>query len=240
MATLSPARAGVALLHGLTLRSRGKIRDTYHLPFGSTDYLLSSATDGISIFDFVLNVLVPLKGTTLNCMNHFWSEYLGKFGISTHLVAAGAKIDKFLPEQLRGNACLQSCASVIREMEMSPVEFIYRSVLTGSSVSSYKEDGTVCEHWLPSGLQDGDSLPCILDTPTTKAEEGHDENMSFRQVREQYPLQTMLGLQIFQYAQTTAKVAVSSWPILSLSSAISLAMKSVRLIPAVFGNSRRG
>jgi phosphoribosylaminoimidazole-succinocarboxamide synthase len=194
MATLSPARAGWSLVPGLKLLSRGKVRDTNELP----GCLLSSATDGISVFDFVLNALVPMKGVILNCMNHFWHEHLRQFRIPTHLLAVGAGIDEFLPAHLQGNADLQSRASVIRRMRMAPVEFIYRSVLTGSSVSSYRKDGAVCGHQLPPDLQDGDSLPCILDTPTTKAEEGHDLNMSFREVREQYPKQTMLGLQIFQ------------------------------------------
>lgn len=195
MATLSPARAGWPLLSGLKLLSRGKVRDTFEL---GSDCLLSSATDGISIFDFVLNALVPMKGAILNCMNYFWSGHLCQFGIPTHLVAVGAEIDKYLPAHLQNNTDLQSRASVIRKMKMTPVEFIYRSVLTGSAISSYKNDGTVCKHQLPPGLQDGDSLPCILDTPTTKAEEGHDENIDFGAVRARWPSQTMSGLQIFQ------------------------------------------
>lgn len=196
MATLSPVRAGWPLLSGLEIRSRGKVRDTYDLE--SRDCLFSSATDGVSIFDFVLNALVPQKGIVLNCLNHFWSEYLGQFGIPTHLLAVGAEIDKHLPEHLRGNVDLQSRASVICKMKMAPVEFIYRAVLAGSAVSSYKENGTVCGHVLPPGLQDGDGLPCILDTPTSKAEEGHDENLPFREVRADFPHQTIWGLQIFQ------------------------------------------
>jgi len=203
MATLSPVRANWPPLKGIKLLSRGKVRDTYEL---SETTLLSVATDGLSIFDFVLNALVPQKGVVLNCMNHFWSDYLGQFNIQTHLLAAGAGIDEYLPQHLQDNRDLQSRAIVVQKMNMAPVEFIYRSVLTGSAVGNYKKDGTVCEHQLPPGLQDGDSLPYILDTPTTKAEVGHDENMSFREVRRAYPMQTLMGLQIFQicsnYAQT--------------------------------------
>ena len=203
MATLSPARANWPLLKGIKLVGRGKVRDTYEL---SETILLLVATDGLSIFDFVLNALVSQKGIVLNCMNHFWSEYLGQFDIQTHLLAAGARIDEYLPQHLQGNPDLQSRAIVVQKMQMAPVEFIYRSVLTGSAIGSYKKDCTVCDHQLPPGLQDGDSLPYILDTPTTKAEEGHDENMSFREVRRAYPMQTLMGLQIFQicsnYAQT--------------------------------------
>jgi phosphoribosylaminoimidazole-succinocarboxamide synthase len=194
-ATLSPARANVPLLEGLKLEGRGKVRDTYGL---SPEELLSLATDGISIFDFVLNATVPLKGIILNAMNHFWSRHLRQFEIDTHLVAVGPQIDRHLPTNLRGNVDLQCRASVISKMRMAPVEFIYRSVLTGSAVSSYKQTGTVCGHKLPAGLQDGDALPCILDTPTTKAEEGHDENMFYMDVRSERPQQTITGLQIFQ------------------------------------------
>lgn len=203
MVTLSPARANWPLLEGLELVSRGKVRDTYAL--GNNTLLLSEATDGISIFDFVLNATVPWKGIILNCMNHFWSNHLRQFGIPTHLVATGAAIDEHLPEHLRGNLDLQSRCSVIRRLDMAPVEFIYRSVLTGSAVSGYKKDGAICGHPLPPGLQDGDALPCILDTPTTKAEEGHDENMSFLEVREKYPQQTLLGMQIFQICSAYAE-----------------------------------
>jgi len=202
MATLSPARAAWSLLEGLNLRSRGKVRDTYCLTNGT---LLSVATDGISIFDFVLNATVPMKGIVLNALNHFWSEHLKNFSIPTHLVDVGSAINFHLPQHLKHNTDLQSRASVIRKLEMAPAEFIYRSVLTGSSVSGYKTDGTVCDHQLPPGLQDGDALPCILDTPTTKAEEGHDENMSFRQVREKYPEQVLIGSQIFQIGSSYAK-----------------------------------
>ena len=198
MTKLSSARENVQLLDGLDLRSRGKVRDTYDINKGVPEYLLSLASDGVSIFDFVLNDLIPTKGIILNCMNHFWVEYLGQFGITTHLVAVGSAIDDFLPSNLRGNVDLQSRASVIRKMDMVLVEFIYRSVLTGSSVKNYENDGTVCGHRLLLNLQDGDSLPCILDTPTTKAQEGHDENIPFQKVRAEYPRQTMLGLQIFQ------------------------------------------
>lgn len=202
MATLSPVRADWPLLQGLKLLSRGKVRDTYEL---SERTLLSVATDGLSIFDFVLNALVPRKGIVLNCMNHFWSEYLEQFNIQTHLIAAGARIDEYLPQHLQDNIDLQSRAIVVQKMQMAPVEFIYRSVLTGSAVSGYRKEGIVCDHQLPPGLQDGDELPYILDTPTTKAEEGHDENMSFREVRRAYPMQTLMGLQIFQICSNYAQ-----------------------------------
>jgi len=94
MAKHSPARAAWPTLSELQLVSRGKVRDTYQLPDGK---LLVVATDGISIFDFVLNSLVPMKGVILNAMNHFWLKHLDNFGFKTHFVAAGADIDEYLP-----------------------------------------------------------------------------------------------------------------------------------------------
>lgn len=195
MANLSPARAGESLVEGLELFSRGKVRDTYSLP---NNNLLVRATNGISIFDFVLNALIPGKGMILNAMNHFWLTYLAQFGFKTHLVTAGSDIDNYLPDFQRSNSFLQSTAIVVRKLSMVPVEFIARAVLTGSAVSCYQKNLEVCGHKLPPGLQDGDALPYILDTPTTKAEVGHDENLLAESVRRQYPGQTYTLLQVFQ------------------------------------------
>lgn len=204
MAKLSPMRAAVPLLAGLQLLSRGKVRDTYLLP-GFPDLLLQVATDGISIFDFVLNALILGKGIILNAMNHFWLQYLRNFGIETHFVAAGAEIDQYLPESLRGDIDVQSRAMVVRRLEMDDKEFIGRAYLTGSALKSYLHDGTVCGHQLPLGLQDGDALPNIIDTPTTKAQEGHDENLDAAKIRQQYLEQTSLLLEIFGIASRFAK-----------------------------------
>ena len=201
MAKLSPARAGVALLRGLELLSRGKVRDTYLLPDGN---LLVVATDGISVFDFVLNALVAGKGIILNAINYFWIQYLKDFGINTHFIAAGRDIDEYLPDHFKNDPYLQSRAIIVRRLKIVPIEFICRSVLTGSSVPIYKECGYVCLHKLLPGLQDGDALPYILDTPTTKAEEGHDENLPAKLVRETYPEQIYSMLQIFQIASQYA------------------------------------
>ncbi|OGZ68644.1 MAG: hypothetical protein A3D44_03970 [Candidatus Staskawiczbacteria bacterium RIFCSPHIGHO2_02_FULL_42_22] len=198
----SPMRAAVPLLPGLELFSRGKVRDTYVLPNGN---LFSVATDGISIFDFVLNGLIPGKGVILNAMNHFWLKYLESFGIKHHLVAAGKDIDMFLPKALRGDPDLQSRAIVIRMLTMVPVEFIARALLVGSGERSYQQYSHICGHKLPSGLQSGDALPCVIDTPTNKALVGHDENLVASEVREKYHKQTYLLLYIFHHASHYAK-----------------------------------
>ena len=187
---------------GLELFSRGKVRDTFRLADG---LLLPVATDGISIFDFVLNALVPMKGVILNAMNHFWLKYLAGFGFDTHFVAAGADIDKYLPEPLRNNTDLQSRAIVVKELKMADYEFVFRTCLTGSGLTAYKESGQVCGHKLPPGLQDGDELPCILDTPTTKAEAGHDEPVLANSVRGLFPELNYRLCHIVQIAKTYAE-----------------------------------
>src|SRR3989344_2636517 len=118
MAKLSPARAGVALLRGLELLSRGKVRDTYLLPDGN---LLVVSTDGISVFDFVLNALVAGKGIILNAINYFWIQYLKDFGINTHFIAAGRDIDEYLPDHFKNDPYLQSRAIIVRRLKIVPI-----------------------------------------------------------------------------------------------------------------------
>jgi phosphoribosylaminoimidazole-succinocarboxamide synthase len=202
MTKLSPAREGIPLLEGLELLSRGKVRDSYLLRNGK---ILQVATDAISIFDFTLNATIPQKGTILTAMSHFWFKMLESYGIKTHFIADGADIDQYLPNHLKGNVDLQSRALVVERLEMADIEFVVRACLTGSGKTSYDKNGTICGHKLPSGLQDGDELPCLIDTPTTKSTTGHDEHVSAEAVRSRYPEQTYLALQIFQIAQAYAK-----------------------------------
>ncbi|OGC86955.1 hypothetical protein A2949_02515 [Candidatus Adlerbacteria bacterium RIFCSPLOWO2_01_FULL_54_21b] len=202
MPTLSPLRKAVSLLPGLENIHRGKVRDTYRLDDG---LLLVVCTDGISIFDFVLNATIPDKGMVLMAMTHYWLRLLHEHGIRTHFVAAGAGIDKYLPEPLRGNAQLQSRAMVVRWLSMYPVEFIGRICITGSVLGEYQQTGKVYGAELPAGLQDGDELPSILDTPTTKAEEGHDEPLDAATIRGQYPEETRLLIRMFGLISAAAR-----------------------------------
>jgi len=203
MPKLSPARAGFPLLPGLKLLNRGKVRDLYELPDGK---LLQVATDAISIFDFVLNALVPMKGIILTAMSVFWFKMLERYDIKHHMVAYGSAIDQYLPEILWGYIDLQSRAIVVVKLDMvDDVEFIIRAVLTGSSVKPYNATGLVCGQKLPAGLQDGDELPFLLDSPSTKAVEGHDEHVPADEIRAKYPVQTYSAIKIFQIAQRHAK-----------------------------------
>lgn len=198
MPALSSLRQSVPVLSGLPLLHRGKVRDTYDL---GNNLLLVVATDAISIFDFVLNALVPEKGKILTAMSHFWLTQFEKSGIKTHLVAAGAAIDDYLPRELRGNPDLQSRAMIVLKLKMAPCEFIARGVLIGSGFKDYLATGEVCGHKLPLGLQDGDALPRSIDTPTTKADCGHDEALDAEETRTKYPQETALLFEIYKYVR---------------------------------------
>lgn len=190
MAILSALRKAVRTLAGLNLVHRGKVRDTYDLGHG---LLLIVATDAISVFDFVLNMLVPDKGYVLNAMTHFWFVYLEGLGIRTHLVAAGADIDQYLPPHLRGDTDLQKRAMVVRKLRMLEwepgigIEFVFRAYLTGGGLKEYNECGSVCGVALPPGLQDGDKLDTVIFTPTTKPPTGKDIPIPSDAVMARYP-----------------------------------------------------
>lgn len=162
------------LLWHLIMMHQGKVRDTYFLPLHH-NLLLVVATDRVSAFDFVLNALIKGKGECLTAITVFWfTEVLSD--INNHLVAFGKGIDEYLPEELRGNMELQKRAIVVKRLKMDDKEYIARFCLTGSGYESYKKDGKVCGIELPPGLHDGSIIPGgAIFTPTTKAQEGHDE-----------------------------------------------------------------
>ncbi|MFA6077425.1 MAG: phosphoribosylaminoimidazolesuccinocarboxamide synthase [Candidatus Paceibacterota bacterium] len=203
MLQLSPARAAGTILEGLKLLNRGKVRDTYDLGSG---LLLSVATDAVSIFDHVLNAIIPGKGIILTAMTHFWMTKLEEAKIcKTHLVAAGSAIDHYLPDNLRGNVDLQSRALVVKQLQMVPIEFIARGYLTGSALKEYQTTGKVFGVPLPKGLHDGDKLPFVFDTPTTKEVEGHDIPMDAKEVRVKYPEETKTLLAVYEFVRGFAE-----------------------------------
>lgn len=170
---------------GLTLTHRGKVRSTYAIP-NHPDLVLSVASNGISIFDFVLNAIVPYKGEVLTAMTVFWLTEVLQL-VSNHLVACGRSIDQYLPTALWNSCALRKRALVIKKLEMLPIECIVRGYLTGSGWASYQKDGSVCGISLAANLYDGARiLPGPIFTPTTKAETGHDEHLSEISVIEKY------------------------------------------------------
>jgi len=170
------------LAAGLKRIHQGKVRDTHELP-GFPHLLFPYTTDRVSIFDFVLNARVTHKGAVLIAMTHFWLT--GPLAnIPHHMVAAGGQIDHYLPNGLWKNLDLQCDAMVIKRLQMLPVECVARGYLTGSGLKEYQKSGTVCGITLPPGLHDGSRLPEPIFTPTTKAEAGHDESITFEQLVE--------------------------------------------------------
>ncbi|MFH0805065.1 MAG: phosphoribosylaminoimidazolesuccinocarboxamide synthase [Patescibacteria group bacterium] len=202
-AFLPPAREAFRILPGLELLNRGKVRDTYLLP--DSQHLLIVTSDGISIFDYVLDASVRHKGYVLNMISVFWFRMLESHGFRTHLVAAGKNIDAYLPEDLRNDPDLQARAMVVEKVTPLEYEFIYRNVLTGSSVKAYKQDGAVCGIPLPPGMQDSDLFGDPLFTPTTKAETGHDENVPAQEVIDKYPDAVTMGMSIFKLGTQWAR-----------------------------------
>jgi len=166
----------------LTRIHQGKVRDTYELP---GNLLLVVVTERISIFDFVLPATVTNKGHILTALTIHWLTNVLQ-STQNHLVAFGEDIEKYLPVKLRRIPSLKKQAIVVTRQEMLPVECIVRGYLTGSGWSSYQRNGTVCGIQLPEGLHDGSKLPEPIFTPTTKAEEGHDEHLDAGEVIEQY------------------------------------------------------
>ena len=153
---------------------RGKVRDTHDLGDG---LLLMVATDRISAFDVVLPTLIPDKGAVLNQMSAFWFDKTGSI-VPNHFV--GQATDR---EGLSIPAELARQSMVVRRAKRIDVECVVRGYITGSAWAEYKKTGTVSGARMTAGLTEGDRFLEPIFTPTTKAEVGHDENMTFGEVR---------------------------------------------------------
>ena len=152
---------------------RGKVRDTHEV---DDKLFLMVATDRISAFDVVLPTAVPDKGAVLCQISYFWFDQTEDI-VPNHFVARAT--DR--PE-LDIPANLARQAMVVRRAERIDVECVIRGYITGSAWSEYRKSGTVQGMPMPAGLQEGDKFPEPLFTPTTKAEVGHDENMTMEEV----------------------------------------------------------
>jgi phosphoribosylaminoimidazole-succinocarboxamide synthase len=156
---------------GLPHISSGKVRDIYDAGGGR---LLMVTSDRISAFDVVMEEPIPEKGRVLTAMTAFWAEELADVA-TTHLLATDP--DE-LPEPAN-HPSLAGRAMLVRRADMLPLECIVRGYLSGSAWKEYRSSGTVHGEAMPSGLQESDQLPEPVFTPSTKAEVGHDENISF-------------------------------------------------------------
>ena len=152
---------------------RGKVRDTHDLGDGK---LLMVATDRISAFDVVLPTAIPDKGAVLSQISAFWFEKTAHLVPNHFIAAADDRSDLDLPKELARQAM------VVTRAERIDIECIVRGYITGSAWSEYKRSQTVSGMAMAPGLQEGDRFPEPLFTPTTKAEEGHDENMTWEEV----------------------------------------------------------
>ncbi|NYZ78733.1 phosphoribosylaminoimidazolesuccinocarboxamide synthase [Candidatus Micrarchaeota archaeon] len=158
-------------LKGLKLFSRGKVRDTYEIG----DRLLMIATDRISAFDVVLPNGIPHKGAVLNQLSAFWFNYT-KDIMPNHLISIDVK--DFPEEARKFSSILKGRTMLIRKTQPIHAEFIVRGYLSGSAWKDYQKKGEVCGIPLPKGMLESGKLPEPIFTPSTKAEAGHDLNIS--------------------------------------------------------------
>ncbi len=153
-------------------RRSGKVRDVYDLG----DFLLIVSTDRISAFDYILPSGIPDKGRLLTAMSAFWFELLN---VRHHLISTEIPPSirsQFDVDPLVGRVMLTEKAQVI------PFECVVRGYLEGSGLREYEATGEVCGNKLPPGLRQCDRLPEPIFTPATKAEQGHDENVSIERM----------------------------------------------------------
>ena len=157
-------------LEGLDLIHRGKVRETYEV---DDEHLLLVATDRLSAFDVVFDQPIPDKGAVLTRLSAWWFARLGHLG-RTHFVSANPDD---MPEPARAPE-LAGRSMLVRRAQRVDAECVVRGYLAGSGWSEYQRTGMVCGHPLPDGLSEADRLPEPIFTPSTKAEVGHDENIS--------------------------------------------------------------
>jgi phosphoribosylaminoimidazole-succinocarboxamide synthase len=158
-------------LDGLTLHRRGKVRDVYEI--GGD--LLIVATDRISAFDYVLGSGIPDKGKVLTQLSAFWFDRVADL-VPHHVISTDMDT---LPEPARRHRdVLRGRTMLVRRTNPVPVECVARGYLSGSGWKEYQQTGRVCGVTLPAGLRESDRLPEPIFTPATKAESGHDINIS--------------------------------------------------------------
>jgi phosphoribosylaminoimidazole-succinocarboxamide synthase len=162
---------------GLKLFRRGKVRDVYDLG----ESLLIISTDRISCFDVILPNGIPDKGRVLTSISCFWFDFI-KDIVPHHLITADT--DKY-PEAVRKySASLAGRSMLVHKTRPLPVECIVRGYLSGSGWKEYQKTGSICAIRLAPGLKESSELPEIIFTPSTKADEGHDQNVPQRYVED--------------------------------------------------------
>jgi phosphoribosylaminoimidazole-succinocarboxamide synthase len=161
-------------LSGLKLIRRGKVRDLYEYE----DKVLLIATDRLSAFDVVLPTPIPMKGAVLTQLSKFWFDMMADL-VPNHLISAD--VDSFPKDLQKFRDVLDLRSMLTVKAEMFAIECVARGYLAGSGWKEYQESGSVCGIVLPPGLRECDRLPEPIFTPATKAETGHDINISFEE-----------------------------------------------------------
>lgn len=158
---------------------KGKVRDVYEV---GSDRLLMIVTDRISAFDVVFEDLIPNKGRVLNSLSAFWFDYCRDI-IGNHLITT--EVSEYPMGLSRFKAELEGRSMLVHRVQMIPAECIVRGYLEGSGLKDYNVTGEVSGIPLPKGLLQADRLPEPLFTPSTKAVEGHDMNVSYDHVKKE-------------------------------------------------------
>ena len=199
-----PAPVTEISLNNLRLVRRGKVRDVYAV---DDEFLLIITTDRISAFDCILPTQIPRKGEVLTALSRFWFDRLSVI-IPNHLITT--EIGR-MPESVRQHTeQLRGRSMFVRRTEVFPVECVVRGYLAGSGWKDYQRTGEICGHLLPAGLDESDKLPEPIFTPATKAEQGHDENISEIRMREivgREVTETLrdISLQLYKQAEAYAR-----------------------------------
>jgi phosphoribosylaminoimidazole-succinocarboxamide synthase len=161
-------------LPGVERHARGKVRDVY----SAGAQLVIVATDRISAFDYILPTGIPEKGRVLTQLSIFWFDFLKDVTPTHFLTADVSRYPEPLPQFARQ---LEGRSMLVKRARMVEIECVARGYLSGSGWKEYRRQGTVCGIKLPPGLRESDRLPEPIFTPSTKAQTGHDENISFEE-----------------------------------------------------------
>jgi phosphoribosylaminoimidazole-succinocarboxamide synthase len=163
-------------LPDLKLFKKGKVRDIYEIE----DKLLFVASDRISAFDYVLPSLIPNKGKVLTQISKFWFEFTSLV-CPNHMITAD--FEEFPGSVKKYKNILEKRSMLVVKTDVIPIECIVRGYISGSAWKDYQKESKVSGIKLPSGLKESDQLDDVIFTPSTKAEQGHDENISFKQMQ---------------------------------------------------------
>jgi phosphoribosylaminoimidazole-succinocarboxamide synthase len=159
-------------LPGIERYARGKVRDVY----AAGDFLVIVASDRLSAFDYVLPTPIPDKGKVLTQLTLFWLDLLHDI-VPNHFVSAS--VDDYPTEFRPYRSQLEGRSMLVRRAKMIEIECVARGYVSGSGWKDYRREGRICGILLPAGLRESDKLPEPIFTPATKAQSGHDENISF-------------------------------------------------------------